>query len=73
MVDTEYLTRLYKQWSKLDKSAKTIAHASFTEYEAKSETEMLHELVRELANGFTTDERQGDFINFLEELYMASS
>ncbi len=70
MVDTEYLTRLYKHWSKLDKSAKTIAHASFTEYEAKSETEMLHELVRELAN--SRDERQGDFIIFLQDLYMAS-
>jgi len=68
MVDTPplYWRRLHKHWSKLDKSAKIMAHAYFTEYEPKSESEMLHELVRELNS--SSSKRQEEFINFISEL-----
>jgi len=69
MVDTEFLIKLYKKWSVLDKFAKTIAHASFTESDAKSETEMLRDLVRVL---LCNNAKQEDFIIFLQDLHMAS-
>ncbi len=65
MVDI-YWRRLHKKWSKLDKSAKIIAHAYFTEYEPKSESEMLHELVRELNS--SNSKRQEEFIDFITNL-----
>ena len=68
MVDINplYWRRLHKKWSKLDKSAKIIAHAAYTESEPKLEGEMLHELVRII--GASSEKRQEEFINFISEL-----